>query len=96
MLDTVREQILNILKVYDSYTAIVDEIDDLIDRANEKLHERYPNYLILRYGSYIYLKLMDGDLPLRQLNITYDVLNNLNSVTNLKYKLFNLIEKGLV
>lgn len=96
MLDTVREKILHILEVYDNYTEIVDEIDDVIDEANEELHKKYPNYLILRYTRYIYLTLMEGDLPLRQLEITYDVLNNLNSIIALKHKLVNLIEKGLV
>lgn len=96
MLDTVRDKILNVLRVYDSYIEIVDEVDDVIDEANEELQERYPNYLILRYTSYIYLTLMEGDLPLRHYNITYDIIDNLNNNQKIKHKLFYLIEKGLV
>lgn len=96
MLDTVRDKILNVLRIYDSYTEIVNEVDGVIDEANEELQERYPNYLILRYTSYIYLTLMEGDLPLRHIDVTYDIIDNLNNSQKIKHKLFYLIEKGLV
>ena len=96
MLDVVKDKILNVLRVYDSYTEIVDEVDNVIDEANEELQERYPNYLILRYTSYIYLTLMEGDLPLRHLLVTNDILDNLDNINKIKSALFHLIEKGLV
>ena len=96
MIETVREKIKHILEVYDSYTEIVDEIDYTIDVANEELHKRYPNYLILRYTKYIYLTLMDGDLPLQQYPITELVIDNINNAAMIKYHLFDIIEKGLV
>ena len=96
MLDVVKDKFLHILEVYDSYTEIVDEVDEVIDRANEELQEKYPNYLILRYTKYIYLTLMDGDLPLSHRLITYTVLDNLDNPIKLKSTLFYLIEKGLV
>ena len=96
MLDIVKDKILNILRVYDSYAEIVDEVDNVIDEANEELQERYPNYLILRYTSYIYLTLMEGDLPLRHLLVTNDILDNLDNINKIKSTLFYFIEKGLI